>query len=128
MRTPPLIPTVALCVVCTLPAACTTWRVTSLEPQQFTAAHSPQEVRLTLGEGARLEASHPVMVGDSLVYRVDSTGASRADSARRAIPVSSIRQVEVHRIDGGATFGLLILLGGALTGLLVFLSAVSKGD
>jgi len=119
MRTPPLIPTVALWVVCALPCACTTWRVASLEPQQFSAEKSPPEVRLTLNEGARVTASYPVIVGDSLVWE---------DSVRRAVPVSSIRQVEVHRIDGGATFGLLILLGGALTGLLVFLSAVNQGD
>jgi hypothetical protein len=118
---------IVLLVAATFCCACTTWRVASLEPQQFSEAKSPSEVRLTLKEGTAVTVSYPVIVGDSLVWEDEAVGHER-DAARRAIPVSSIRQVEVHRIDGGATFGLLILLGGALTGLLVFLSAVSKGD
>ena len=119
--------TIALLVICVLPAACTQWRVAELQPQQFSAEQSPEETRLILNDSTRVEASHPVLVGDSLVYWIDSTGASPADSARRAVPASRIRRVEVHRFDSTGTFVIFLLLGGVVGGVIVFVNGLG-GD
>ena len=114
------VPAIALLVVCTFSSACTAWRTTSLEPQRFSADTSPELVRLTLSNGTRLTARHPVIVGDSLVW--SHAGEPRSDSVRTADRVSNIRQVEVRGVDGGMTIGLLALVGG-----LVALVAVLQG-
>jgi hypothetical protein len=111
---------IALLTASTFSSACTAWHTTSLEPQRFSADTSPELVRLTLSNGTRLTARHPVIVGDSLVW--SHSGEPRSDSARTADRVSNIRQVEVHGVDAGATIGLLTLVGG-----LVALFAVLNG-
>ena len=115
-----LVPAIALLVACTFSSACAAWHTTSLEPQRFSADTSPELVRLTLSNGTRLTARHPVIVGDSLVW--SHSGEPRSDAARTADRVSNIRQVEVRGVDGGATVGLLALVSG-----LVALFAVLQG-
>ena len=118
---------IALLVICTLPCACTQWRVAELQPQQFSAEKSPGAVRLTLSDGTTLSARHPVILGDSLIW-TDSSGAPRSDPARRAVPVSSIRRVETQRFNVVGTItslvlvcvvagGLILLAAGGLSGL-----------
>ncbi len=106
---------IVLLVVCTLPCACMAWSVTPLEPQRFSAEKSPARVQVILRDSTRLSASHPVIVGDSLVW---------VDSARVAVPVSSIRRVEVHERDSAGTALLLILLGGTIAGVLVVVNGL----
>ena len=117
-----LMQAIALLVACTFSSACAAWHTTSLEPQRFSADTSPELVRLTLSNGTRLTARHPVIVGDSLVW--SHSGEPRSDSARTADRVSNIRQVEVHRVDAGATIGLLTLVGG-LVALFVVLQGLA---
>ncbi len=102
---------IALSVACTFSSACTGWHSTSLQPQRFSAEKSPERARLTLSDGARLTAIHPVLVGDSLVWADESDEAPR-DSAPSAVLASSILQVEVHGVDAGRTIILLLVLGG----------------
>src|SRR5882762_2589484 len=109
---------IALLVICTLPAACTTWRVAELQPQQFSAEKSPGVVRLTLSDGTTLSATHPVIVGDSLIW-TDSSGAPRSDPARRAVPVSSIRRVETQRFNLMGTITSLVLVVVVAGGLIL---------
>ena len=118
--------TIALLVICTLPAACTTWRAASLEPAHFSAEKSPREVRLTLNDSTRVKVQYPELVGDSLVW-MDAPSRSRPDSVRRTVPVSGIRRVEVHQVDGGATVLLLLLIGGTVGGFLIWASSLG-GD
>lgn len=115
---------IALLVVCTLPCACVGWNVTSLEPQQFSAQKSPEIVRLTLNDSTRVTAQHPVLIGDSLVWMQLARG-SRRDSVRSAIAISSIRQVQVQKVDEAGTALLLLALGGLVAGIIAFSKAVT---
>lgn len=107
-----LAPAIALLVACTFSSACTVWHTTSLEPQRFSADSSPELVRLTLSNGTRVTARHPVIVGDSVVWSY--SGEPRGDSATTADRVGNIRQVEVRGVDAGLTIGLLAVVGGLL--------------
>jgi len=107
---------IALFVTCTFSSACTAWHTTSLQPQRFSADTSPERARLTLSDGTRLTARHPVLVGDSLVW-AQTTAEAPSDSARGATLTSSIRRVEVRRVDAVRTIGLLIGLGGVAGGV-----------
>ena len=91
---------IALLMACAFSSACTMWRTTSLEPQRFSSEKSPDQVRLTLSDGTRFKASHPVLVGDSLVW------------ARRSVLASGVRQVEVRRLDAPRTVFALAVVGG----------------
>jgi ferric-dicitrate binding protein FerR (iron transport regulator) len=106
-----IVSAIALLVTCTFSSACTAWHTTSLQPQRFSADTSPERARLTLSDGTRVTATHPVMVGDSLVWG-DGSGASPSDSARGAILTGDIRKVEVRRGDALRTIGLLVGVGG----------------
>jgi hypothetical protein len=102
-----------LALALVLAGACTAWHTTSLEPQRFSAEKSPELARLTLTDGTRLTARHPVLVGDSLAWMVRS-GRSLRDSARTAVPTSSIRQVEVNRVAAGRTILLLGIVSAVI--------------
>jgi len=125
LKTPRLVDVVPLLIVCTLPSACTTWRTTALRPERFSAQESPNEVRLTLGGDTTLNARHPVLVGDSLIW-VDSSRAYAPNLVRRAVPVSSIRQVETHRFEPFGTAALLLLVG-AVVGYVLFAASGGLG-
>ena len=115
---------IALLMACTLSSACTAWHTTSLQPQQFSAEKSPRKARLTLSDGTRLTARHPVMVGDSLVW-ADGSSASPRDSTRSAVLASSVRRVQVRRVDAGLTIGLVMLVGAAVGGAILYSIAAS---
>lgn len=121
-----LAPTIALLVTCTFSSACTAWHTTSLEPQRFRADSSPARARLTLGDGTRVTATHPVLVGDSVVWATGS-GASPGDSARSAMPTRDIRKVEVRRVDALRTIGLLVGMAAAGFYALLYLSLRGLG-
>ena len=109
---------IAALVVCAFVGACTMWQVAPLEPQRFTAERSPARVRLTMNDSTQVNARHPVIVADSLVWT--------EDSVRRAVPLSRIRQIEVHGSDQTATF---ILFALAIAAVAAFISVLpSLGD
>ena len=114
---------VALLVACAFSTSCTAWRIIPLQPQRFSADTSPERVRLTFSDSTKLIASHPVLVGDSLVW-VDWGGANSRDSTRSAVLTSSIQRAEVHGADTGGTIVLLVFVGGAVGGLIYFLTHV----
>ncbi len=53
--------------------ACTSWHTTSLAPERFNRTNSPADVRLTLNDGSKLRAGHPVLTQDSLVWLEPAT-------------------------------------------------------
>src|SRR5690349_14620902 len=87
---------VAVLATTALLAGCVNWHVTSLEPSRFGARHSPKTVRLTLADGTKVPARHPVIVGDSLVW---TERRESGDSERTAIGLNRIAVVEVRRPD-----------------------------
>lgn len=111
-----LAPTIAVVVACAFSSACTAWHTTSLDPQRFSADTSPEQARLTFSDGSEVTARHPVIVGDTLVWAARS-GRSSGDAARNAVPASSIRQVQLRRVDAPRTIFLLAALGGLVLGV-----------
>jgi hypothetical protein len=107
-----LVLTTAVLVTCTFSSACTAWHTTALEPQRFRADSSPERARLTLGDGTRLTATHPVLVGDSLVWAAGSR-VSPGDATRSTLPARDIQKVEVRRVDAPRTIGLLVGMAAA---------------
>lgn len=102
-----LVSVFALLVACAFSSACTAWHTTSLQPQRFSADSSPERTRLTLNDGRRLTAAHPVLVGDSLVW-TNGTGS--------AVLASDVRKVEVRRSDATRTVVLAVAIVGGLVG------------
>ena len=109
-----LVLAVALLVACALSTSCTAWHTIPLQPQRFSAERSPERARLTFTDSTHVTASHPVLVGDSLVWANETTAESPRDSARSAVLASSIQRVEVHRVDVVGTVVLLGAIGGLL--------------
>jgi hypothetical protein len=117
---------VTLFVACVFSTSCTAWHTIPLQPERFSADRSPELVRLTLSDGTKLTAGHPVLVGDSLVW-VDQEGATSRDSTRSAVLTSGIQRAEVNRVDAGNTITALVFVGGAVGGLLYFWFHVVPG-
>ena len=107
---------VALLVACAFSISCTAWHTIPLQPQRFSADTSPERPRLTFSDGTQTTASHPVLVGDSLVW-VDRWGTTSRDSARSAVPTSRIQRVEVRGVDAARSIALLAVLGGVVVGV-----------
>jgi hypothetical protein len=107
---------IALFVACAFSTSCTAWHTIPLQPQRFSADTSPEWARLTLSNGTQKTVSHPVLVGDSLVW-VDGLGATPRDSARSAVLTSSIQRAEVSRVDAVRSIALLAVLGGMAVGV-----------
>lgn len=108
---------VALLVACALSTSCTAWHTIPLQPQRFSADRSPERARLTFNDSTHVTASHPVLVGDSLVWAKETTASPR-DSARSAVLASSIQRVEVHQVDVVPTVVLLGAIGGVVYAVL----------
>jgi hypothetical protein len=114
---------VALLAACAFSTSCTAWHPISLQPQQFSADTSPEWVRVTLRDSTRFTASHPVLVGDSLVW-IDWGDANSRDSTRSTVLTSSIQRAEVRRADTTGTIVLLVFVAGAVGGLFYFVHYV----
>jgi hypothetical protein len=118
----------ALLVIVGLSTACTAWHTIPLQPQRFSADRSPERARLTFNDGTQLTTSHPVLVGDSLVWANETTAESPRDSARSAVLASSIQRVEVNRVDVLSTVGLLGAVGGLVYAVLHALHNLSLSN
>jgi hypothetical protein len=88
-----------------LSAACSTWRVQPVGPEQLIAERRPAEVRLSRADGSRLVLYRPIVRNDSVV------GQAARDSA--GVPVSDVSAVAVRRGDALKTVGLVVLVTGA---------------
>ena len=104
----------ALLVACVCSTSCTAWHAIPLQPERFSADTSPEQARLTFGDGSQTTVSHPVLAGDSLVWA--RGGATPQDSVRSAVPTTSVRVAEVHRVDAARSIVLLAVLGGVVLG------------
>jgi len=118
----------ALLVIVALSTSCTGWHTIALQPQRFSADRSPERARLTFNDGTHLTTSHPVLVGDSLVWANETTAESPRDSARSAVLASSIQRVEVNRVDVVPTVVLLGAVGGLVYAVLHTLHNLSVAN
>ena len=99
-------------------AACTHWTPVPLEPAQLPAAG---EVRAMLNTGQRVVITTPVISGDTIKSAV-AEGSVRWSRLQPnpGIPLERIRMLEVRKIDGGATAGLIVLSAVALAAITLF--------
>jgi hypothetical protein len=111
-----------LIVLSYLAAACSTWR---LQPEPRAALASPRaSVRVALVDGSRLVLRDAQVRTDSLFARTESD-----DSLRVAIPLSTVRSIEVLEPNTGRvilmTGGVLVALSilTVLVGLIAFASS-----
>jgi len=118
----------ALLVIVALSTSCTAWHTIPLQPQRFSADRSPERARLTFNDGTHLTTSHPVLVGDSLVWANEATAESPRDSARSAVLASSIQRVEVNRVDVVPTVVLLGVIGGLMYAVIHGLHTLSVAN
>lgn len=118
----------ALLVIVALATSCTAWHTIPLQPQRFSADRSPERARLTFNDGTHLTTSHPVLVGDSLVWANETTAESPRDSARSAVLASSIQRVEVNRVDVVSTVVVLGAVGGLVYAVLHALHNLSVAN
>ena len=107
-----LVSAIALLVAWALFTSCTAWHTIPLQPQRFSDDRSPERARVTFNDGTHVTTSHPVLVGDSLVWTNETRSESPRDSARSAVLASSIQRVEVNRFDVVPTVVLLGAIGG----------------
>ena len=121
-----LVSAVAIVVASASSTSCTAWHTVPLQPQQFSADSSPKRARLTLMDGTEVDARHPVVVGDSLVW-VNGTAKSPRDSTRSAVHAGTIRTVQTHGYDNPRTIALMVFVGGVVAGLVIIGNAIASG-
>jgi len=100
-------PIACLLLPCYL-AACTSWQTQELAPEQVLAQEQPDQVRVTLSDGQRLELRYPAVHGDTL------TGMREARQV--AVPLERVSRLELREADGGKT---LLLVGGVMLGTVI---------
>jgi len=112
-----LLASIMLCVA----AACTSWHVETVPPQELIAVKQPPEVRVTLLGGRRVVVRHPRLAADTLLG-TDITGERKGvlvgPLLRRDGPdttigfsVSLIQGIATRRASAGRT---VLVVGGIL--------------
>lgn len=81
-------------------AACTSWRMQPLSPEQLLNDQRPTAVRVQRADGGRIVLTKPQLVPDSLV------GTTRGQ--RTAVSLADITQVAVRRGNALKTTGLVL--------------------
>lgn len=83
-------------------AACTSWRVQSVTPQELLTLEHPSSIQVRERGGAVFELSAPRVTGDSL--------AGYFKRVPRAIPMAAVNKLAIRKGDAGKTLGLIGLL------------------
>lgn len=94
-------------------AGCTSWRVASTPPAQFTAG-STELVRVVRRNGTEVTLREAQVRGDTL-YGTPSP----VPGQRLAIPLSDVRTIEVRQGDTAKTVGLVVGVTAAVAGALI---------
>lgn len=112
-----------LATVVVFQCACAPWHMQFVIPPAATPFDSTKTYRVTLGDGRRLVAYHPRVLGDSLTWTPETApDAPRSPQQRRGIPLADIHAVEVEASNAYAA--LLVLLVGV--GMLGAVAAASS--
>ena len=111
------LPRLASCVL--LPAylaACSSWYVQEVSPQQLVTEEQPEKIRVTLTDGSQLQIEHPRVSGDTLMgYEVRGR---RYSGQQVNIPLSDVTDLAIQRTSAGKTtaliFGMVLVVGAAV--------------
>jgi hypothetical protein len=101
--------------------ACMSWKTQSVAPDQV-VAKNPAQVRATLANGSRIVIAHPTIIGDSLIGSAPGSDPKRA-TPRRAVSLSDVQSMQVHRVNAGRT--TLLMAGVGATAIVVAAAATS---
>jgi hypothetical protein len=85
-------------------AACTSWQVQTVSPEQLLAATQPTSVRVSRGDGSQLYLGSPRLSGDSLVGIVDGKPTG--------VPLADVTRVEAGQGAGMTTMSPVQLVTG----------------
>ena len=115
----------------TMLAACTSWKVQTVSPEQLIAAEHPSAVRVQRQDGSRVVVNSPRIATDSLLGMTDRRSPVTADRSPVSVPLADISQVAVRHISVGSTvvglFGLgLVATAGAF--LYIVLASNASGS
>jgi len=92
--------------------ACTGWRVQDPTPEVVVRDRAPPAIRITQLDGSTLVVHHPMIVADSIVGQLTPTKAGQESVASVAVALSTVKVLEVRRVDALRTAGALV--GGLL--------------
>lgn len=103
---------VAILVLMSFLAGCSSWRLYRITPQQLFSARHPKQIRVMSGN-AFIVLHDPHISGDSL------RGFDPQALAPRAVALADVRSLEAWQADGEKTTLLVVGIVGSLA-LLVF--------
>lgn len=97
---------------------CSSYQSRPLEPASFNQGAPPQQVRVTLVSGRKVELQSPFLSGDSLIGIVRRAELNKSKLERLAFPIDQIREVAVQHFSAGKTVLLVVGIGVAAIVLL----------
>ena len=98
-------------------AACTSWRVQAVTPQELLAREHPNAIQVRAQGGAKFVLSSPRLEGDSLTGYVKRVA--------RRIPMATVDNLAIRRFNGLKTAGLIV--GIPVAAIAVFLGVYGIG-
>ena len=120
-------------------AACSSWHVQEVSPQELVTEEQPKKIRVTLIDGSQMEIEHPRVSGNTLIgcevrdrrYCPSDPGALLESGRQVSIPLSDVRDVAISKTDAGKITMLIVgtvLVVGAAVVVLVYRAVCSSPD
>ncbi len=100
-------------------AACTTWRLARVPPQELFANRAPERVRVTRPDSTVLTLDDPALSGENLV--------GTRGGATVTVPLAEVSLLEFRASDPTTTVVLVGILVGVTVGFLAIASAAAGG-
>ena len=107
---------VAVALLATQLAGCSSWRVEQVGPEQLLRERAPAQVRVMRADGSVLVLERPKVSGDSV------TGLS--GGASRGVPLADISTIATRHGDAGKS----VLLGVGIAGGIFAVAAVGASS
>ena len=111
------IPVAGVLFLANVSAACTSWRVQPVTPQELLAREHPDAIQVRAQGGAKFVLGSPRVEGDSLTGYVKRV--------ERRLPMATIDHLAVRRFNGLKTVGLIV--GIPVAAIAVFLGLYGIG-
>jgi hypothetical protein len=118
--------TISMLLLAAYLPACTAYHLTDMSVAQLTAPPKPVErVRVTKEDGTRVQVWEPRVARDSVIGMKAAPGK---DTARVAVSLGDIREVEVQKVDALKTAGGVLVVGTVLAGFFALVLFASCDD